>query len=197
MKKTVAIFGITGGIGSATRKLFLDQGYTIVPVKRTLVDLADPNADKHIQHFLDSLQPDIIINCAGYFSQNNEEAGPGVNINLNSNWAIIRHYVDKKETTVKIIMVGSSAYLNGKPQHMIYSASKAAVYNLWEGACDYFAGTNINISLVNPVRTRTKMVEPFKDNLDYLEPEDVANEILKLAEQDTSACIDMNYKDTK
>jgi short-subunit dehydrogenase len=197
MKKTVAIFGITGGIGAATRELFLDKGYTIVPVKRTLVDLTDPNADKNIQYFLNSLQPDIIINCAGHFTQNDEEAGPGVSINLNSNWAIIRHYLDKKETTVKIIMVGSSAYRNGKPQHMIYSASKAAVYNLWEGARDYFAGTNINVSLVNPVRTRTKMVEPFSDHLDYLEPEDVANEILKLTEQNTSTCIDMNYKDIK
>jgi ribitol-5-phosphate 2-dehydrogenase (NADP+) / D-ribitol-5-phosphate cytidylyltransferase len=197
MKRTVAIFGASGGIGQATRQAFLDAGYSVIPVSRNLIDFADPKAEAQIQEFLGYAEPNVVVNCVGKFSNNNEPASPTININFNSNWAIVQHYL-KKPQAVRIIMVGSSAYRSGKKDYMVYSASKAALHNLWQGARDAFANTDVHIDLVNPVRTRTQMVAPFSDELDYLEPEEIAKWILQLDQQnDSSKSIDITFKETK
>jgi short-subunit dehydrogenase len=195
MKKTVAIFGASGGIGAATRQQFLDAGYTVIPVSRNLIDFAGTAAELQIKEFLSLATPDVVVNCVGKFSNNDELAGPTMNINFNSNWAIVQHYL-KNPQPVRIIMVGSSAGKAGKKDYMVYSASKAALLNLWQGARDAFADTKVAIDLVNPVRTRTRMVAPFKDELDYLEPDEVAKWIINLDQlNDPSRCVDITFKD--
>jgi 2-C-methyl-D-erythritol 4-phosphate cytidylyltransferase len=195
MKKTVAIFGASGGIGAATRQQFLDAGYTVIPVSRNLIDFAGTAAELQIKEFLSLATPDVVVNCVGKFSNNDELAGPTMNINFNSNWAIVQHYL-KNPQPVRIIMVGSSAGKAGKKDYMVYSASKAALLNLWQGARDAFADTKVAIDLVNPVRTRTQMVAPFKDELDYLEPDEVAKWIINLDQlNDPSQCVDITFKD--
>ena len=197
MKKTVAIFGASGGIGKSTRQAFLDAGYTVIPVSRNLIDFASPVAESQIQEFLSLSMPDVVVNCVGKFGKNNEAAGPTMNINFNSNWAIVQYYL-KNPQTVRIIMVGSSAYKTGKKDYMVYSASKAALHNLWQGARDTFADSEVRVDLVNPVRTRTKMVEPYNEDLDYLDPTEVARWILQLDQwNDPSRCVDINFKDVK
>ena len=195
MKKTVAIFGASGGIGAATRQQFLDAGYTVIPVSRNLIDFAGTAAELQIKEFLSLATPDVVVNCVGKFSNNDELAGPTMNINFNSNWAIVQHYL-KNPQPVRIIMVGSSAGKAGKKDYMVYSASKAALLNLWQGARDAFADTKVAIDLVNPVRTRTQMVAPFKDELDYLEPDEVAKWIINLDQSNNpSRCVDITFKD--
>lgn len=197
MKRTVAIFGASGGIGQATRQAFLDASYTVIPVSRNLIDFDHPTAEAQIQEFLGYAEPNVVINCVGKFGKNNETAGPTMNVNFNSNWAIIQHYL-KNPQPVRIIMVGSSAYKTGKKDYMVYSASKAALHNLWQGASDAFAETKVRVDLVNPVRTRTKMVEPYNEDLDYLDPTEVARWILQLDQQnDSSRSIDITFKDVK
>jgi NAD(P)-dependent dehydrogenase (short-subunit alcohol dehydrogenase family) len=79
---------------------------------------------------------------------------------------------------------------------MVYSASKAALYSLWQGASAAFADTGVRVDLVNPVRTRTQMVAPFDDKLDYLDPEEVAGCILQLDQcNDPSRCVDITFKE--
>jgi NAD(P)-dependent dehydrogenase (short-subunit alcohol dehydrogenase family) len=197
MKRTVAIFGATGGIGSAVKQSFLDAGYSVIPVGRNLIDFACADAEAQIQEFLGYAEPNVVVNCAGQFSKNDEPAGATMNINFNSNWAIVQHYL-KSPKTVRIIMVGSSAYKAGKKDYMVYSASKAALHNLWQGARDAFADTDVRIDLVNPVRTRTQMVAPFDDKLDYLEPDEIAGWILQLDQcNDPSRSVDITFKDAK
>jgi NAD(P)-dependent dehydrogenase (short-subunit alcohol dehydrogenase family) len=197
MKRTVVIFGVTGGIGQATRSAFLEAGYTVIPVTRNLVDFDCSDAEARIQEFLGYAEPDVVINCAGHFGTNDESAVPTMSTNFNSNWAIVQHYLNKP-TSVRIIMVGSSAYKAGKKDYMVYSASKAALHNLWQGARDAFADMPVQIDLVNPVRTRTKMVAPFSDELDYLEPEEIARWILQLDQwNDLSRCVDITFKEAK
>jgi NAD(P)-dependent dehydrogenase (short-subunit alcohol dehydrogenase family) len=197
MKRTVAIFGVTGGIGQAVRQAFLDAGYTVIPVRRNLIDFERADAEAQIQEFLGYADPDVVINCAGRFAKNDELAGPIMNINFNSNWAIVQYYLNTLKT-VRIIMVGSSAYQAGRKDYMVYSASKAALHNLWQGAKDAFVVTPVQIDLVNPVRTKTKMVAPFSDKLDYLEPEEIARCILQLDQcNDPSTSIDITFKEAK
>jgi ribitol-5-phosphate 2-dehydrogenase (NADP+) / D-ribitol-5-phosphate cytidylyltransferase len=197
MKRIVAIFGATGGIGQATRRAFLDAGYSVIPVSRNLIDLSQSTAEAQIQEFLGYADPDVVVNCTGQFRRNDESAGPTMNINFNSNWAIVQHYLNAPKA-VRIIMIGSSAYKSGRKDYMVYSASKAALYNLWQGARDAFADTEVCVDLVNPVRTRTQMVAPFDPQLDYLEPEEIARCILQLDQQnDPSMCVDITFKEKK
>jgi short-subunit dehydrogenase len=98
-------------------------------------------------------------------------------------------------------MLGSSCYDQGRQLYPLYSASKAALYNLWESARDALKGTNISIDLINPVRTLTKMATANKaidPSLPYLRPEQVADAITNLVTNNlTSSCIDMTFEDEK
>ena len=77
---------------------------------------------------------------------------------------------------------------------MLYSASKAALFNLWQGAREHFQGSHVAIDIINPVRTRTSMA-PGEPQPGWLDPEDVAQVVLARLTVGTSECIDMTYKD--
>ena len=190
--KTAVIFGSSGGIGQATVEAFLRAGYTVMPFDRNKLDLAADS--EHIGNILTDLDPDVVVNCAGIFADNTADDGM-LQVNVNSNWCIIKHYTQNHSRPVKVILVGSSAYSGGRKNYMLYSATKAALHNLWEGARDFFADTEIGIDIVHPVRTRTAMVAPYQDTLDYLEPETVAQTILAQATQPGSSCINLTFKD--
>ena len=194
MYKKAIIFGAHGGIGQATAEQFLRAGYVVVPVHRGLLDFTDPNSSKAASDLLTEVNPDVVINCVGHFDNGNSESHHATfNINVGSNWSIIKHYIDNPgKKPVKIIMVGSSAYKSGRKAYILYAASKAALYNVWQGACDYFNDSNVTVGLINPVRTRTPMIDMTTSAFCY-EPEDVASEILSMASTQTNQLVDMKY----
>ena len=196
---TTLVFGANGGIGKATVQSLKNKNYRVIEITRKELDFTESDLDEKVSTLLNYYRPDLIINCAGHLSTNDDSAHPTMAINVESNWAILRHYINAKETysPVRFIMVGSSAYREGKKQYMMYSASKAALHNLWQGAVDYFANTNLTIDIIHPVRTRTKMtINRFSPELDYFEPDEVANEILKLVESDSkiSRCVHLTFE---
>lgn len=193
MMKTAVIFGAQGGIGSACRQAFLDAGYRILPVNRLGVDFTQPDSYEKASVLLD-WNPDVVVNCVGHFDNTNQETHTKTfDINVGSNWAILQHYMTKPPTKpVKIVMVGSSAYRGGRKDYILYSASKAALYNVWQGACEYFSESSVAIGLINPVRTRTPMIDMTTQAFCY-EPEEVAQLILKMASSDANQLVDMKY----
>jgi short-subunit dehydrogenase len=202
MTKTVVIFGAGGGIGSATAQLFADQGYHVIPIGSDYLDFDSTNSHSDVAKLLNQAQPDVVVNSAGVFINGYVNTHhTTMNVNFGSNWSIISYYMALKglSKTTRVIMIGSSSYTGGRQLYPLYSASKAALYNLWESARDYFADSEIVVDLINPVRTRTKMAsagKSFDPTLDYLEPDQVADEIFKLVELDLpSACVDMTFKD--
>lgn len=195
MNKRAIIFGSSGGIGSATKSIFEDHQYTVFASDSNLIDFTTSQSYSLVDFYLRTQTPTVVINCAGYFGSNNESHNKVMDINVGSNWSIIKHYLDNLPTyQVKIIMVGSSAYKSGRKDYILYAASKAALYNLWQGACENFIGTNITLGLINPVKTRTKMAN-IPPNVNCLEPEDVANAIFKMISSIGNECIDMNYSE--
>jgi short-subunit dehydrogenase len=92
-------------------------------------------------------------------------------------------------------MLGSIAYRQGRSWAMVYTASKAALYSLWQGARDYFNNAPITIDLVNPQRVLTNMTaDRYNPELQYLDPDFVAKKILELIEQNNkSSCIDIEF----
>lgn len=203
-KKIVCIFGYKGGIGQATKNAFLSAGFQIIPVYREVLDLNAMDADGQINSLLTNGKPDVIINAAGVFNNGWDYQHHEIfNVNVGSNWSILKHYMNSGNQTkpVRIIMIGSSSYSYGRKLYPLYSASKAALYNLWQGASEAVADTNITIDLLNPARTLTKMSTVNKkidSNLDYLKPEQVADKIITLVEENQpSRCIDMTFEDAK
>ena len=192
-KKTAVIFGAHGGIGAAVREAFLDAGYTVVPLNRNSVDFAQPDADKKVNTLL-TVDPDVIVNCTGHFDPTNTETyNKTFDVNVGSNWIILQHYINNPAVKpVKIIMVGSSAYKSGRRDYILYAASKAALYTVWQGACEYFKGSTVTLGLINPVRTRTPMID-IKTSAVCLEPEDVAQEIVSMASHKDNQLVDMKY----
>jgi NAD(P)-dependent dehydrogenase (short-subunit alcohol dehydrogenase family) len=193
MTKTAVIFGARGGIGASVREAFLDDNYRIVPVNSLGIDFTQADSYEKTSTIL-TVDPDVIVNCVGYFDNTNQEThNKTFDINVGSNWAIIQHYINNPpQKPVKIIMVGSSAYRGGRKAYILYSASKAALYNVWQGASDYFADTNVSVGLINPVRTRTPMIDMSTLAFCY-EPEDVAHEILSMANTPGKQLVDMKY----
>jgi short-subunit dehydrogenase len=193
MPKAV-VFGARGGIGLATVEQFLRAGYVVIPVASEQIDFTNTGSYDQVATLLDNHQPDVIINSVGHFDNGNTEShSKTFDVNVGSNWTIIQHYINCPVTKpVHIVMVGSSAYKSGRRLYILYAASKAALYNVWQGAKDYFAGTNISVSLINPVRTRTPMIDMSTTAFCY-EPEDVAQEILRIASASSSQLVDMKY----
>jgi NAD(P)-dependent dehydrogenase (short-subunit alcohol dehydrogenase family) len=206
MKKPIAcIFGHRGGIGSAVKTALLRQGYRIIPVDRTIINFDKHDADAQIHSLLTNGQPDVVVNATGVFRNSwQQDHHETMNVNVGSNWSILRHYMnpDNQTKSTRIIMVGSSSHSGGRKLYPLYSASKAAVYNLWQSASQALADTNITVDLVNPVRTLTRMStaggKKIDPALDYLQPEQVAERIMQLVNENLpSRCIEMTYEDVK
>ena len=202
MRKPIAlILGATGGIGGATRTAFLDAGYRVIPVGRNMLDFDRTDCEGKLKELLDGAEADVIVNSVGVFVNGVEDNHHQTfNVNFGSNWSIIRHYYKIKENSkpVKIIMVGSSSYNVGKSLYPLYSASKAALYNLWQASVEMFNGSDISVDLINPMRTKTRMnADHYNPDLMYHEPSEVAEQILQTAGYKGSVCVDMNLKETK
>lgn len=200
-KPTALVLGASGGIGAAVRTAFLDAGYQVIPVNRMQLDFDLPDADAQLAELLNGAKADIVVNAVGVFANGTDKTHHQTfNVNFGSNWSILRNYYAVRTVSkpVKIIMVGSSSYSTGKATYPLYSASKAALYNLWQASQDMFADSDIAVSLINPMRTRTRMnADHYNPALPYHEPTDVATEIIKLAGQSTGSCVNMTLEETK
>lgn len=196
MKKTAVIFGGTSGIGAATANLLSNSGYQVKVVTRQDIDLFDSDSPDQISKLLSEVNPDVIINSAGFFGTNTDTHDKIMAVNFGSNWSIIRHYMTNRPSKpTTIVMVGSVCYDTGKKEYMVYAASKAALYSLWQGAKDYFESDSIVISLINPQRTKTPMtMHRINPSLNYHDADEVAEEILKLVNSDVSTSIVTQFK---
>ena len=190
----VVVFGGTGGIGKATCTAFSAAGYTVYPISSKLINFEMKQSQPQINELLRKIMPDVVVNCVGHFDYTNKETHyKTMDVNVGSNWSIIKHYMENiSDKPVKIIMIGSSAYRSGRKSYILYAASKTALYSIWQGASEYFEGTNVTLGLLNPVRTRTPMIDMSTKDI-CLEPEDVAKAILNMTSTSSSELVDMKY----
>jgi len=195
VSKKIIVFGGNGGIGSAVVKNLVDLGHDAISVDCQQIDFSKSDSDQKIYQLLLDINPEIIINAAGVFGSNSQTHHNTIDINFGSNWSIVRYLMKNNTRSVRFIMLGSIAYRQGRSWAMVYTASKAALYSLWQGARDYFNNTPITIDLVNPQRVLTNMTaDRYNPELQYLEPDFVAKKIIELIEQNNkSSCIDIEF----
>ena len=154
--ETALLFGASGGVGSEVFKLLEAQSYKVVAPSSGTLNLANPTANVHIEKLLKVYKPSIVVNCAGVFGGNDVHYDTIFNVNVKVNWSILEYYKNNPPTTkVKFITIGSSSYASGRRDYILYAATKAALFNMYEGASEYFEGSNLLIGLVNPARIRT------------------------------------------
>lgn len=194
--KIAVIIGANGDIAQSAIGLLQDE-YQIVAIDRKVIDLSDPTSELRINMALTISNPDVIINCAGVFKDNADaDYDTTFDVNLKSNWSVIKHYLDNPPNKpVKVIMLGSSVYKQGRRNFILYAASKAALFNMWQGASEAI-DENVKLGLINPVHVLTKMVahKPHPTPEICLEPVDVAKEIKNLCSMVESRYIDIDYK---
>lgn len=175
---TVLLFGSNGGIGSCLKDE-LENDNRVISVSSDDINFNYSNSCELIKDLINRCDPDIIINCSGVLGDNDSDFNYIFNINIRSNWCILKTFFNLKRTKkTKIIFIGSSSYKHGKKDYMLYSASKAALFNMYEGARDYFENSNIIIGLINPSRVDTKMIRHFSNDKDhYINPKELATSI--------------------
>ena len=111
--KSAVIIGANSDIAKSAIQLL--QQYHIVAVGRETIDLDDPTSDMRIGMVLTMADPDVIVNCAGVFGDNNLDYDTVFNVNLKSNWSVINYYIKNPPAkTVRFVMLGSSAYKQGR-----------------------------------------------------------------------------------
>jgi len=200
MNPSAIVFGSRGGIGGAVYDLLQQSQFRVHGVSRSEIDWNSHDSYHKAQWLLDQMRPDIVVNCAGIFQDGTQQSHHETfNVNVGSNWALIR-YLDThcRNRSLHLIMIGSSSHDGGRAAYPLYSASKAAVYNLWQSARDLFAGSSVMVSLVNPQRTRTKMNAAHYDpKLAYHEPQQVAEQVLAVIGGNSSICINMQLEKTQ
>ncbi len=192
--RIAVVFGARGGIGAAVRTEFLASGYRVIPINSSTVDFSKSKSYAQVHEILTHAAADVVINCVGHFDKVNAEThNKTMDINIGSNWAIIQHYIKIPPIKpVKIIMLGSSVYNSPRRAYILYAASKTALYNVWQGACEYFENSPVTVGLINPVRTRTPLVGIATTAM-CIEPEEVAQEILSMASTNSNQLVDMKY----
>lgn len=174
----ILIFGKDGGVGSELIKIYSNDNVT--SLGKNDINFIANDTKENLSILLTKLQPDIIINATGVFGNNDMEYKNIFDVNVKSNWYIIDYYRQfKSNKTVKIIMIGSTAYNHGRKDYILYAASKAALHNIYEGASELFLGSNIFIGLIHPSKINTKMIANLSEGQKSkcLSPEFVAKNI--------------------
>lgn len=194
--KTALIIGNGSDIAvSAAAKL--QHSHKVLGLNRSQVDLANIDSEDKLHEYLKAIDPDCVINCAGVFGDNSLPYDTVMSVNFKSNWSVIKYYIDNPPSkVVKFVMVGSSTYSQGRKNHILYAASKSALYSMWQGASEYVS-ENLILGLINPVRVNTKMVQHLTHPTPELclEASDVANKIVDMCHNMTvSQSVDMGYK---
>lgn len=195
MQNKALLIGSTGGVGSAVKRELVEKGFTIIEINRTQIDLSKKTAKSLLSNTLSLHQPDVVINCSGIFGDNEIDFDKIFNINVKTNWNILEYYKENPpEKLVKFITIGSSSYDSGRRDYILYAASKAALFNIYQGASEYFANKNLIIGLVNPGKIRTRMIEHLlKEDSICLTPQEVAQQTISfLAELQKSSYININ-----
>jgi ribitol-5-phosphate 2-dehydrogenase (NADP+) / D-ribitol-5-phosphate cytidylyltransferase len=180
--KKVVIFGATSGIGEAIQSICEDNGAEIRGYTSKDFNFLEFDYIKKLPNLLEGAE--YIINCAGIIDDNTVSYEKIFNINLRPSWEILRYYIENKSLrNVSIVLVGSSAYKSGRKKYILYSATKAALVNMAQGASEALQEQGVRVNVFNPPKTNTAMLRKFSPNEDHskwADPRKVATAIVDL-----------------
>lgn len=181
VNKVLVITGASKGIGFATAKKFQTEGYSVVNISRTPIDLAgstqivadlfDPNWADGASEALrasveDAEQVAVVHNAAiqnhdSALSLEADQLRKIIELNLIAPTIINRLLAGRLPAKSSIIYIGSTLSLKSIPNMASYATTKHALVGLMRSTCQDLAGTGLHTACVCPGFTKTEMLESY------------------------------------
>lgn len=178
MQRALVITGASRGIGHATARHFLQQGYRVINLSRTassldgisqiITDLSDPNwlsaCSEQILSLTDGCEEIALIHCAALLHkdcvntvsakslQDVMQIGVIAPVQLN------QLLLPQMKAGSSIIYVGSTLSEKAVPNAFSYVVSKHGVIGAMRSTCQDLAGTGVHTACVCPGFTDTEML---------------------------------------
>ena len=223
--KKILITGASGGIGKALSEIFLKSGCKLILTSSSdekLDNLKNIYGLNHLYYNLnlsnksdliskiktiseENKDIDVLINNAGttkdnlILRMNDDQWNEVINVNLNSNFHIIKSIVPNmiKNKSGKIIGITSVVAFTGNAGQTNYTASKAGMISMYKSLALEVSQRNININLIAPGFIESPMTNKLNESqkkaiMDKIpmkkfgSPIDIANIALFLASNQSS-----------
>ena len=217
-KKIALVTGASRGIGKEVSLLLAKNNVHVILLARTIgaleeisdniidlggsstivqMDLNNLNSIFKLSKEIDERwgRLDILIANAGYLHNltpmshiSEKDWQLSFNINLNSNWFLIKHLENLllKSNFGRAVFLTSGASLGHRPFWGAYAVSKAALDAMIRAWSSEMKETNLKINLYDPGATRTQMrtrAYPGEDPHSLKSPREAANYILKFCDE--------------
>ena len=223
--KKILITGASGGIGKVLCKKFIEYECQLIITSSNIEKLGDLKnlfGSNHLYYQLnfsnkvelisnvkiiaeENKDIDVLINNAGTTKDNlllrmsDEQWNDVININLNSNYHIIKTIIPNmiKNKSGNIIGITSVVALTGNSGQSNYTASKAGMISMYKSLALEVSQRNININLIAPGFIESPMTDKLNESQKKLimdkipmkkfgSPSDIANIALFLASNQSS-----------
>jgi 3-hydroxy acid dehydrogenase/malonic semialdehyde reductase len=217
-QSTILITGASSGIGLATTKLLLAQGYRVIGLSRRDIsnDLNHENyhsmsidlskldqLESGLQKLLKTESIDCLVHSAGQghfgsieqFSVQQIEAS--LRLNLGSAMVLCRSLLPpmRQRRRGQIVFIGSESALNAGNKGALYSAAKFGLRGFSQALRADCASEGIRVSLINPGMVRSPFFEglsfaPGSNAENAIEVDDIADTIWQILKSSSSIVID-------
>lgn len=205
--KVVLITGGSGEIGTATAKLFLEEGAKVAIVgtsdeklaraKESLGDVltikADVTKESEVENYVKKTVEeygtiDVFFNNAGVEGKvapidqlDIDDFKKVIDINIFGAVLGLKYVIPimKKQKSGSIINTSSVAGLGGTAGMSPYVTSKHGVIGLTKTAALELAGDNIRVNCINPSPVEGRMMDSIESNFDSSNPDAVKAEFVK------------------
>jgi len=223
--KKILITGASGGIGKVLCEKFIEYDCQLIITSSNIEKLGDLKnlfGSKHLYYQLnfsnkvelisnvkiiaeENKDIDVLINNAGTTKDNlllrmsDEQWNDVININLNSNYHIIKTIIPNmiKNKSGNIIGITSVVAITGNAGQSNYTASKAGMISMYKSLALEVSQRNININLIAPGFIESPMTDKLNESQKKLimdkipmkkfgSPSDIANIALFLASNQSS-----------
>ena len=169
MKNKIFVIGNTSEISiNLFKNFYIDD--EIIGINSNNLNFLEPNSGQNLQNMLRSYNPDLIFVFSGVIGSDESMYHEVFDINFKPFHEIVKFY--KKNPTnkkLKIIVLGSKSFKGGRKDYLLYSASKAALHNLFLSACSIFKNKNITLGIIHLPKVKTKMIKNLNGSYDALD----------------------------
>lgn len=180
--KKIVVLGAGGGIGKEVAKRFSSEDFEVYALSHKALDVTNKKDFDKLPTEIDCL-----INCAGYFDEEDFLKMYGVNVNGAINSVDIPILKNKMAKNSYAFVITSSAGIRENKDYPIYSMTKRCAENRIKEYAEEMIVEKVFINTIAPCRVRTpmrsKITKDWKTE-PALEPEEVAEFIYKLYNAD-------------